>query len=97
MRNYSKTNAKKSQAKTTARLLLRTVTGLTEDSKSQNIDTLGYHLTVLRPPCQVDEQYGQMLMPLASAFRHPVSQSGSGAFRYRTGSGINILFFPEPD
>jgi hypothetical protein len=27
-------------------------------------------------------------MPLEFAFWHPVSQSGTGAFRYRTGSGI---------
>jgi len=42
----------------------------------------------------------------ASAFRHPVSQSGTGAFRYRTGSPYSgtglvpasaLLFIPVPD
>jgi hypothetical protein len=45
-------------------------------------------------------------MPPASMFRHPVSQSATGAFRYRTGfpySGIGLvpasafLFIPVPD
>ncbi len=45
-------------------------------------------------------------MPLASAFRHPVSQSNTGAFQYRTGfpySGTGLvpasefLFIPVPD
>jgi hypothetical protein len=30
-------------------------------------------------------------MPSASAFRHPKSQSGTGAFLYRTGSGIGMF------
>jgi hypothetical protein len=45
-------------------------------------------------------------MPLASAFRHLVSQSGTGAFRYRTGSPYSstglvpasaFRFIPVPD
>jgi hypothetical protein len=45
-------------------------------------------------------------MPPASAFRHPVSQYGTGAFRYRTGSSYPdtgqvpasaFLFIPVPD
>ncbi len=45
-------------------------------------------------------------MPPASAFRHPVSQFGTGAFRYRTGppySGTGLvpasefLFIPVPN
>jgi hypothetical protein len=45
-------------------------------------------------------------MPPASAFRHPVFQSGTGAFRYRTGSPYSgtelvpaseFLFIPVPD
>ncbi len=44
-------------------------------------------------------------MPLASVFRHPVSQSAIGAYRYRTGSpyfgtGLvpaSALFNPVPD
>ncbi len=45
-------------------------------------------------------------MPPGSAFRHPVSQSGTGAFRYQTGSPYSatglvpasaFLFIPVPD
>jgi hypothetical protein len=45
-------------------------------------------------------------MPPASAFRHPISQSGTGAFRYRTGSPYSgtglvpaslFLIIPVPD
>jgi hypothetical protein len=44
--------------------------------------------------------------PSASAFRRPSSQSGTGAFRYRTGSFYSstklvpasaLIFFPVPD
>jgi hypothetical protein len=46
------------------------------------------------------------VMPLASAFQGPVSQSGTKAFRYRTGSpyfgtglvtASEFLFIPIPD